>query len=72
MERPVVASDVASLPEVVSGKYILVEPRNPEAIAKGVKRVYEGKIEESNKKLFSWDDCVEGYLRVYEELTKHS
>jgi len=72
MERPVVASDVASLPEVVSGKYILVEPRNPEAIAQGVKRVYEGEIEESERKLFSWDDCVEGYLRVYEELTKHS
>lgn len=72
MERPVVASNVASLPEVVSGKYILVEPRNPEAIAEGVKRVYEGEIEKSEKKVFSWVECVEGYLRVYEELPKNA
>lgn len=66
MEKPVVASNVASLPEVVSGKYVLVEPRNPEAIAKGVEKVYRGETENSRRKIFSWDECVRKYLKVYE------
>jgi len=68
MGKPVVASNVASLPEVVSGKYVLVEPRSSEAIAEGVERVYKGETENSSRKIFSCDECVEGYLRVYQEL----
>ena len=66
--KPVVASNVASLPEVVSGKYVLVEPRNPDAIAEGVEKVYKGEWQHSESKLFSWDECVENYMRVYEQL----
>ena len=33
-------NDVGSLPEVVSGRYVSVKPRNPEAIAEGVEKVY--------------------------------
>lgn len=69
MGKPVVASDVASLPEVVSGKYILVEPGNPKAIADGVVKVCRGEVEDSPKKAFSWDECVEGYLDIYREVT---
>lgn len=68
MEKPVVATDVASLPEVVFGRYILVEPRNPEAIMKGVEKVYKGKVEDEGKHVFSWDECVEEYLEVYQEV----
>lgn len=68
MGKPVVASNVASLPEVVSGRYVLVEPRNPEAIAEGVERVYKGKVENSDKKVFSWDECIDKYLSVYQEV----
>ena len=38
MEKPVVAVGVASLPEVVSGRYVLVEPRNPKAIVGVLRR----------------------------------
>ena len=68
MEKPVVASNVGSLPEVVSGRYVLVEPRNPEAIAEGVERVYKGEVENSDKKVFSWDECIDKYLSVYQEV----
>jgi D-inositol-3-phosphate glycosyltransferase len=68
MGRPVVASNVASLPEVVSGKYILVEPRHPEAIAKAVASVYNKELKDSSKKIFSWDECVDSYVKVYNEL----
>ncbi|HEY83028.1 MAG TPA: glycosyltransferase family 4 protein [Dehalococcoidia bacterium] len=68
MEKPVVASNVASLPEVVSGKYVLVEPGNPKAIAEGIEKVYKGETENSQKKIFSWEECASRYLKVYQEL----
>lgn len=68
MDKPVVASNVASLPEVVSGKYILVEPRDPEAIAKAVASVYNSELSGGSKKIFSWDACVDSYVKVYNNL----
>jgi len=70
MERPVVATDVASLPEVVSGKYVLVNPRSPDEIARAITRVRSGNTEHSPKKNFSWIDCVDSYLEAYDELLK--
>jgi len=69
MGKPVVASNVASLPEVVSGEYILVQPADPEAIAEGVERVYKGDIERIERKTFNWDKSVAQYLEVYKEIT---
>ena len=66
--KPVVASNVASLPEVVSGKYVLIEPKNPRAIAKGVEDVYNNRFKESGKKTFSWDTCIDNYLEVYKDV----
>lgn len=71
MEKPVVSTDVGSLPEVVSGRCVLVEPGNPEAIAEGVEKLYKEKVEDNGKKIFSWDECVGEYLEVYEESIKH-
>jgi len=68
MEKPVVASNVASLPEVVSGRYVLVQPKNPAAIAEAVEKVYNGEIKDKGKKVFSWDECIRKYLSVYEGL----
>jgi D-inositol-3-phosphate glycosyltransferase len=65
MGKPVVASNVASLPEVVSGRYILVRPRDPGALAEGVEKAHRGEGETSQPRLFTWDDCVEGYLAIY-------
>jgi len=68
MGKPVVASDVASLPEVVSGKYVLVESGNPGAIVEGLEKVCKGEAQHSEGKVFSWDKCVEGYLQVYDKV----
>jgi len=68
MEKPVVASNVASLPEVVSGRFVLVKPGNPEAIAKGVEDVYDNRARNSGTKAFSWDECIDRYVEVYSEL----
>jgi len=66
--KPVVASNVASLPEIVSGRYVFVRPREPRAIAEGVAKVYKGNIEDKGKKVFSWKECIEKYLHVYQEM----
>ena len=70
MGKPVVASNVASLPEVVSGRYILIEPGNPEAIAKAVKSVYNNELKDSDKKTFSWHESISRYVEIYDELSK--
>jgi glycosyltransferase involved in cell wall biosynthesis len=68
MGKPVVASNVASLPEVVSGKYVLIKPENPRAIAKGVEDIYNNRFKESSQKTFSWDTCIDNYLEVYKDV----
>ncbi len=66
MGKSVVASDTTSLPEVVSGKYVLVEPRNPEAIANGVVKVYKKKVRDSGSKRFYWKSNIEKTEKLYE------
>jgi D-inositol-3-phosphate glycosyltransferase len=68
MGKPVVASNVTSLPEVVSGKYVLIEPRNPKAIARGIVDVYKGKFKKSKLKKFTWSECIDGYEEIYKDL----
>jgi len=70
MNIPIVASNAGSLPEVVSGKYVLVEPKNSLAIADGVEKVYKKKVKNTAKKIFKWSDNVKGYLDVYKKLLK--
>lgn len=68
MGKPVVATDTGSLPEVVSGKYVLTEPRNPEAIAEGVSMIYHNEVKHTDKRIFSWDECIREYLKIYSEV----
>jgi D-inositol-3-phosphate glycosyltransferase len=65
MNKPVVCSKAGALPEVVSGKYTLVNPRNPEEIAKGIERIYRDEVKETERKYFYWEECVDNYLRIY-------
>ncbi|MCP3682800.1 MAG: glycosyltransferase family 4 protein [bacterium] len=69
-DTAVVASDTTSLPEVVSGKYILVPPKSPKAIAEAVESVKKGKYKKTAKKRFTLEKNVEGYLDVYKGLSK--
>ena len=74
MEKPVVASNVASLPEVVSGTYTLIEPKNTQAIAGAVEKVYNKQVVHSGKKMFTWSACISGYEEIYHNLvpiTRH-
>lgn len=50
---------------VKMSRYVLVKPRNPEAIAEGAGNVYKGGVEDKRKKIFNWDGCVGRYLDAY-------
>lgn len=65
---PVVATNTTSLPEVVSGKYILVEPKSPEEIATAVERVYNKKYTTSPLKKFLLETNISNYLKMYREV----
>ncbi len=70
MGKPVVASNTTSLPEVVSGKYVLVKPRSAEAIAKGIEMVYNRKFIKCKLKKFELKDNINNYLKIYKKLIK--
>jgi len=65
---PVVATRTTSLPEVVSGKHLLVNPKSSEEIATAVERVYNKKYENTPLKRFLLEKNINGYLKIYREL----
>lgn len=65
---PVVATRAGSIPEVISGRHVLVEPASAEAIAAGVLRIRRGDWDETPPKRFSWDAMVDAYEGLYQEL----
>ena len=65
---PVVATRVGSIPEVISGRHILVEPFSPEAIAEGVLHAWQGRCEWTPPKQFEWAKMVDQYESVYRAL----
>lgn len=68
MGKPVVASNTTSLPEVVSGKYVLTEPRDPESIAAGVIKVFSGEFEAKRPASFTVQENIESFLGLYKSL----
>lgn len=68
MNKPVVVSEIGSLPEVVSNKFLLVKARSPEAIAEGVLKVKNNDYEKTSLKKFLWSDSIKQYLEEYHKL----
>jgi len=70
MGKPVIASDTTSLPEVISGKYLLVKPADEKAIAEGVYLASRGKFNKTKLKKFTKEKSIEQYICVYKKLLK--
>jgi len=70
LDVPVIATNTTSLPEVVSGRYVLVKPRNPKEIAKGVELIYKRKVKFKRKKRFTIEENIKNYLKIYKEIKK--
>ncbi len=73
---PVITSNTTSLPEVAGNSALLVDPENPQAIAKAMKQMMEKPSLRKlyigrglkRAKLFSWDKTARLTLKVYEKL----
>lgn len=74
---PVITSNVSAMPEVGGDAAYYVNPMSVDEISKSVKLVMEDndlRNELRNKgfiqvKKFSWDECVQKTIKVYEDLT---
>jgi D-inositol-3-phosphate glycosyltransferase len=66
--KPVIASEVKSIPEVISGKYVLVKPRDPGDIARAVVRVFNREYTKCPLKKFTWKECISKYEKLYKEV----
>ena len=73
---PVVASNVASLPEAVGAGGIIVDPQDWDALANGLRRVLTDAALHADLRAkglahaggFSWEKCARGTLAVYERV----
>lgn len=69
---PVVTSNISSMPEVAGEAAVLVDPANPEEIARGIESVLANRdqwIEKGKKhvKKFSWEETARRTLDVYRQ-----
>lgn len=70
---PVVVSNAGSLPEIIGEGGIIVNPYNPEEIARGIKKAIKNKDDLIKKGLkqaekFSWQKCAEKTIKVLERM----
>jgi glycosyltransferase involved in cell wall biosynthesis len=68
LEVTIVASNVDAIPELVSGKWILVEPGDPLALANGIIDAYHGRYIKTPVKRFPLEATIENYLKLYYDL----
>ena len=68
LERPVIATDNASLPEVVSGKVLLVPPRDVAALAEAMRKALAGEFTEIPRREFSNEANITAHIRLYNTL----
>lgn len=68
LNKIVIATNVGAIPEVISGKHILIEPASSEAILNGCINSVLGKYNNEPRKEFSWELSVNKYIKVYQEV----
>ena len=75
--KPVVVSDIGSIPEVAGEAGIYVDPKNVESIALGMQKVLNMNEKEYNSivelgfiqaKKFSWEECSRKTLEAIENI----
>lgn len=66
LEKEIIVTNAAALPEVVSGKVRFVEPSNPDDIVRAVLDIREWKYETIAKKEFLWSENIRKTLQTYQ------
>ncbi|MBN1397646.1 MAG: glycosyltransferase family 4 protein [Bacteroidetes bacterium] len=66
--KTIVAANSGSLPEVITGRHVFVEPGSASALAAGCVNAFKGDVKDLPAKDFSWDRTVRQYLELYKEI----
>ena len=66
--KKIVATNVGSIPEVISGDYSLIEPKSVDSIVNGCVDIFNNNFNNTPQKIFSWNDTIENYKVIYNEL----
>jgi len=67
---PLVASDAGSIPEVIHGRHVLVQPKSAKSIAAGIVRVARKQVTTTPPKKFLWSTNITTHEKLYRELSK--
>ncbi len=70
LDIPTLISNAGSLPEVISGKYHIFESKNITDLAEKAILISKNKHWQKPIKQFNWDDSVDKYLGIYDNLKK--
>jgi spore coat protein SA len=70
LNRPLITTSVASIPEVVYGKINFVEPSNEHDISQKVLDFYHNKYEIITEKKFEREKCIKDTSRLYQFIIK--
>lgn len=65
--RPLITSYVASIPEVVHGKVVFVEPQSSQAIVNAVVKVQNNDYTHIDPKLFPWEKTIDDIEQLYKD-----
>ena len=65
MKKPLITTNVASIPEVVGNNALFIQPCCVKQIVEAVKDIQKIKFWESNIKKFNWDKTVEEIEKLY-------
>ena len=68
LNKIVIATNAGSIPEVISGNHILVEPGSSDAIAKACVQAYKGIYLNTGAKKFNWETSINNYIKVYKDV----
>jgi glycosyltransferase involved in cell wall biosynthesis len=67
--KTVVATNAGSLPEVVHGKHIFVQPGSADALVDGCWKAYRGEVGYREPIEFDWKATIAKYYELYKRLT---
>ncbi len=70
--KVVVATNAGSLPEVLTGKHVVIEPGSPAAIVEGCNKAFRREVMVTEAKVFDWEHTISQYCLLYDGLLKSS
>lgn len=68
LDKIVIATKAGSIPEVIFGKNILINPGKSDEIINACIMAVNGEYNQTEKKYFNWDLSVNNYINVYKEI----